>query len=420
MATHLQPVRGTHDILPDDSRRFRKITETFRAVAERYGLSEISTPIFEFTDVFKRTLGETTDVVTKEMYSFEDRSGDMITLRPEYTAGIARAFISGGMQQNLPCKFFAWGPMFRHERPQKGRLRQFHQLDVEILGAPEPAADVEVLALAYDLLTELGLGDKVTLELNSLGDAESRAAYRDALVHYFSAHKDNLSPDSLDRLTRNPLRILDSKDEGDRAIVANAPEMTDSLNEESAAFFDKVCEGLTALGIPYALNTRLVRGLDYYNHTAFEFITDALGSQGTVLAGGRYDGLIQQLGGPPTPGIGWASGIERLAMLVDEPDPAPRPFAVVPLGAEAEARALPLCHQLRRAGFAVDMAYRGNMGKRMKRANRINARAAVILGEDELARDAATVRDLESGEQSEVALSELVAMLGPYSEDSVR
>jgi histidyl-tRNA synthetase len=413
----MQPVRGTHDILPDDSRRFRKITETFRGVAERYGLAEISTPIFEFTDVFKRTLGDTTDVVTKEMYSFEDRSGDMITLRPEYTAGIARAFISGGMQQNLPCKFFAWGPMFRHERPQKGRLRQFHQLDVEILGAPEPAADIEVLALAFDLLTELGLGDKVTLEINSLGDAESRAAYRDALVDYFSAHKDKLSAESLDRLTRNPLRILDSKDEGDKAIVANAPVMTDSLNEESAAFFDKVCEGLTALGIPYTLNARLVRGLDYYTHTAFEFTTDALGAQGTVLAGGRYDGLIKQLGGPPTPGIGWASGIERLAMLIDDGDPAPRPIAIVPLGEEAEARALPLCHQLRRAGFVVDMAYRGNMGKRMKRANKINARAAVIIGEDELARDAATLRDLDSGEQAEVALGDLVAVLGSYRED---
>jgi len=414
LATHMQPVRGTHDILPDDSRRFRKITETFRAVAERYGLSEISTPIFEFTDVFKRTLGDTTDVVTKEMYSFEDRSGDMITLRPEYTAGIARAFISGGMQQNLPCKFFAWGPMFRHERPQKGRLRQFHQLDVEILGAPEPTADVEVLALAYDLLTELGLGDKVTLEINSLGDAESRAAYRDALVDYFSVHKDKLSPESLDRLTRNPLRILDSKDEGDKAIVANAPVMTDSLNEESAAFFDKVCEGLTALGIPYTLNARLVRGLDYYTHTAFEFTTDALGAQGTVLAGGRYDGLIKQLGGPPTPGIGWASGIERLAMLIGDGDPAPRPIAIVPLGEEAEARALPLCHQLRRAGFVVDMAYRGNMGKRMKRANKISARAAVILGEDELARDAVTVRDLDSGEQTEVAIADLPEELGIF------
>ncbi len=250
----LQPVRGTHDILPEEGRQFRHIVETFRGLAERYGMGEIATPIFEFTEVFKRSLGETTDVVTKEMYTFEDRSGDMITLRPEYTAGIVRAFISGGLQQSLPCKLYAVGPMFRHERPQKGRLRQFHQLDVEIIGAPEPTADVEVLALAWDLLVALGLGDKVVLELNSLGDAASRAAYRDALVDHFSAYKDRLSEDSLDRLERNPLRILDSKDEGDRAVIADAPIMTDHLNAESAAFFDAVCAGLAALEIPYTVN----------------------------------------------------------------------------------------------------------------------------------------------------------------------
>ncbi|RMF09874.1 MAG: histidine--tRNA ligase [Alphaproteobacteria bacterium] len=410
----LQPVRGTHDILPEDGRRFRHIVETFRDIAERYGMAEIATPVFEFTEVFKRSLGETTDVVMKEMYTFEDRSGDLITLRPEYTAGIVRAFISGGMHQNLPCKFYAWGPMFRHERPQKGRLRQFHQLDVEVLGAAEPTADIEVLALAWDLLSALGLADKVTLELNSLGDADSRATYRAALVDYFSAHKDRLSRDSLDRLERNPLRILDSKDEGDRAIIASAPLLTDYLNPDSAAFFDAVRAGLDALGIPYTVNPRLVRGLDYYTHTAFEFTTEALGAQGTVLAGGRYDGLVEQLGGPPTPGIGWASGIERLAMLVDDPAPARRPIAVVPLGEAAEREALVLCHRLRRDGFVVDMAYRGNLGKRMKRANKVNARAAVILGDDELTRDAATVRDLDSGEQREVAMADIAAALAPY------
>lgn len=407
----LQPVRGTHDLLPGDARRFRHIVETFRTIAERYGMGEIATPIFEFTDVFKRGLGDTTDVVTKEMYTFEDRSGDMITLRPEYTAGIVRAFISGGLQQQTPCKFYAWGPMFRHERPQKGRLRQFHQLDIEVLGAAEPVADVEVLALAHDLLSALGLGDKVTLELNSLGDAASRAAYRDALVDYFSAHKDRLSAESRDRLARNPLRILDSKDEGDRALVTGAPVMTDHLNTESAEFFDAVCAGLTALGIPYTLNPRLVRGLDYYTHTAFEFTTEALGAQGTVLAGGRYDGLVEQLGGPPTPGIGWASGIERLAMLLDAEPPAPRAVAVIPLGDAAQARALSLCHELRGDGFTVDMAYRGNMGKRMKRADRINARAAVLLGDDELAAGSATLRDLDSGEQRTVPINALTGAL---------
>ncbi|HEY8351294.1 MAG TPA: histidine--tRNA ligase [Sphingomonadales bacterium] len=412
--TRLQPVRGTHDILPGEARRFRHITETFRRVAEGYGMAEIATPIFEFTEVFARSLGDTTDVVTKEMYTFTDRSGDSITLRPEYTAGIARAFISNGLTQDAPCKFFAWGPMFRHERPQKGRLRQFHQLDVEVLGVAEPQADIEVLALAHDLLTELGLADKVTLELNSLGDGPSRAAYRAALLDYLHAHRDGLSEDSLNRMDRNPLRVLDSKDEGDRRIVANAPILTDYLSSEAADFFAAVREGLAALGIPFTVNPRLVRGLDYYTHTAFEFTTDALGAQGTVLAGGRYDGLIEQLGGPATPGIGWASGIERLAMLIDEPPAAPRPVAIVPLGAAAEARGLKIAHDLRRAGFIVDMGYRGNMGRRLKRADKIGARAAVIIGDDELARGIATVRDLDSGSQSEASLDGLAGALAAF------
>lgn len=410
----LQPVRGTHDILPDDARRFRHITDCFRRVATGYGMSEIATPIFEFTEVFSRSLGDTTDVVTKEMYTFEDRSGDSITLRPEYTAGIARAFISNGLAQDAPCKFFAWGPMFRHERPQKGRLRQFHQLDVEIIGVAEPQADIEVLALAYDLLTDLGLADKVTLELNSLGDAASRAAYREALLGYLRGYEKDLSADSRSRMDRNPMRVLDSKDEGDRRIVAGAPLLSDYLNEEAAAFFAAVRRGLDRLGIPYQVNPRLVRGLDYYTHTAFEFTTDALGAQGTVLAGGRYDGLIEQLGGPSTPGIGWASGIERLAMLIGDPPAPVRPIAVVPLGPAAEDRALEIAHDLRRAGFVVDMASKGNMGRRLKRADKIGARAAVIIGDDELARSSAAIRDLDSGSQSEAPLGGLADALSVF------
>ncbi|MCH7720486.1 MAG: histidine--tRNA ligase, partial [Planctomycetes bacterium] len=245
----LQPVRGTHDLLPEDVARHRHVTEAFRDVALRFGFGEIATPIFEFSEVFKRTLGETSDVVTKEMYSFIDRGGDEITLRPEYTAGIARAFISGGLSQNLPLKFFASGPMFRYERPQKGRLRQFHQLDAEILGVAEPLADIEVIALGDELLKDLGVAGDTTLELNSLGDRQSRDAYREALVDYFSGHKDALSEDSLLRLERNPLRILDSKDQCDRRIVANAPEMGDYLNGESADFFAAVRDGLDRLGI---------------------------------------------------------------------------------------------------------------------------------------------------------------------------
>lgn len=404
----IQPVRGTHDMLPEENRRFRHITRTFSNVAERYGMGEITTPIFEFTEVFKRSLGDTTDVVVKEMYTFEDRSGDMLTLRPEYTAGIARAFISGGLAQDAPCKFYGYGPMFRHERPQKGRLRQFHQLDVEILGVAEPQADIEVLALAHDLLTELGIGDQVTLELNTLGDRSSRAAYRDALHRFFSAHKAGLSEDSLNRLETNPLRILDSKDEGDQRVVASAPDINGFLNDESAAFFANVRQGLEALHIPYKINPRLVRGLDYYSHTAFEFTTTALGAQGTVLGGGRYDGLIEQLGGPATPGIGWAAGIERLSMLIPFNDTPPRPVAIIPVGEAAQTQALAIAHALRKQGIPVEMGYRGNLGKRMKRANKFNASVAIMIGDDELARNLAILRDLDSGHQQEVALADIV------------
>ena len=410
----LRPVRGTHDLLPEDNRRHRRVIETFRDIAERFAFGEIATPIFEFAEVFKRTLGETSDVVTKEMYSFTDRGGDLITLRPEYTAGIARAFISGGLQQQLPLKFYGHGPMFRYERPQKGRQRQFHQLDAEILGVAEPLADIEVIALGATLLDALGMLDSTELELNTLGDPESRAAYRAALVDYFEGHRDALSEDSLLRLDRNPLRILDSKNEGDRAVVVDAPLMGDYLNAASADMFGAVRAGLDRLGIAYRLNPRLVRGLDYYTHTAFEFTTRELGAQGALIAGGRYDGLIETMGGPPTPGIGWAAGIERLAMLLAEPPAAPRPLAVIPVDAGAEDETLELTHRLRRAGFTVDLGYRGNVSRRMKRANRLHARAALLLGDDERARGAVTVRDLDSGEQVEVPLAELEDRLAPY------
>jgi histidyl-tRNA synthetase len=409
----LQPVRGTHDLLPDDSRRHRHVEETAFSVARRYGFGEIVTPIFEFTEVFSRTLGDTSDVVTKEMYTFADRGGESITLRPEGTAGVARAFISGGLSQNLPLKLFYRGPMFRYERPQKGRLRQFHQIGVELLGVEGPQADIEVIALGYHILSALGLKDKVQLELNSLGDAESRAAYRDALVAYLSGFKDKLSKDSLERLERNPLRVLDSKDEGDRVVVADAPILTDYLNDASRVFFETVKTGLEAVGVPVSLNPRLVRGLDYYCHTAFEFTTTALGAQGTVLAGGRYDGLIGQMGGPATPGIGWAAGIERLSMLLDELASADRPLAVIPMGGDG-VEALRVAQRLRNAGFSVEMGYSGNMKKRLNRANKLGARAAVILGDDELARQAVAVRDLDSGEQEEVPLAMLEERLARF------
>ncbi len=410
----LQPVRGTRDILPDDARRYRHILETARSIAERYGFEEISTPIFEFTEVFARTLGETSDIVTKEMYTFADRGGDEITLRPEGTAGIARAFISGGMGQRVPVKFFYSGPMFRYERPQKGRLRQFHQFGVELLGIAVPQADVETVALGAHILEALGVMDKVTLEINTLGDKESRDAYRSVLVEYLSDHREKLSQESRRRLERNPLRVLDSKDETDIGVLAAAPLFPDYLNQDSTEFFKVVREGLDRLGIAYVVNPRLVRGLDYYCHTAFEFTAEALGAQNAVIAGGRFDGLIAAMGGHDIPGVGWAAGIERLSMLLDKAPPAPRMIAVIPIGTRAEEKALGLTQELRRAGFAVDLGYGGSVTKRMKRANKINARAAVILGEDELSRNAATVRDLDTGEETEVPLAALEQRLAPF------
>ena len=410
----LQPVRGTHDILPDDSRRHRHVVDVARAIAERYGFGEISTPIFEFTEVFARTLGETSDIVTKEMYTFRDRGGDEITLLPEGTAGIARALISGGLAQDLPLKFFYAGPMFRYERPQKGRLRQFHQFGVEILGVASPQADIEVIALAANILESLGALAKTTLEINTLGDRESRDAYRKVLVDYASAHNAKLSEDSRTRLEKNPLRILDSKDEGDKAILRNAPMFPDYLTAAARDFFAEVRDGLKAVGIAFVENPRLVRGLDYYCHTAFEFTTEHLGAQGTVLAGGRYDGLVSAMGGRETPGVGWAAGIERLSMLVTDVPPKPRPIAVIPAGNGAAGEALRLAEELRRAGLVVELGYSGNLAKRMKRANKINARAAVILGEDEMSRGAATVRDLDSGDESQVPFAALAGLLAAF------
>jgi histidyl-tRNA synthetase len=410
----LQPVRGTQDLLPAALRRHRHVVDTARRIAERYGYHEIATPIFEFTEVFARPIGETTDIVTKEMYTFKDRGGEEITLRPEYTAGIVRAVISNGLTQSLPLKLFASGPMFRYERPQKGRFRQFHQIDVELVGVAQPLGDIEVIALGAEILEALGVLGRTELELNTLGDAASRQAYRTALVDYYEAHRGELSEESLRRLERNPLRILDSKDEGDKRINAAAPPFSDYLTAEAHSFFDEVRGGLDALGIAYRLSPRLVRGLDYYCHTAFEFVTTELGAQGTVLGGGRYDGLMGVMGGPQTPGVGWAAGIERLAELVGEPPAAPRPIALVPIGRQAEEAALRLTQELRGAGFTVDLGYSGNIGKRMKRADKIGARAAVILGEDELVRNAATLRDLDTGEQTEVPLAELRERLVPF------
>ena len=409
------PVRGTQDMLGGTSEafqeRFAHVVATFDRVRRLYGFQRVEVPVFESTAVFARSLGESTDVVSKEMYTFEDRGGDSITLRPEFTAGISRAYITEGWQQYAPLKVATHGPLFRYERPQKGRFRQFHQLDAEIIGAGEPGADVELLVLADQLLRELGVSEGVTLNLNTLGDGPSREAWRAALIAHFEAHRGELSEESIDRLHRNPLRILDSKDPRDRPVADSAPDIDAYLTDEARSFFEKVTAGLDAAGVAWERNARLVRGLDYYRHTAFEFITDRLGAQGTVLGGGRYDGLIENLGGPSTPAVGWAAGIERLAMLVDAPEIAGPAVAVIPMGEAAEVRATGIIADLRRAGVACDMGYRGNMKKRMQRANASGATWAVILGDDELARGEAALRNLGTGEQEAVALDALIGKL---------
>ena len=403
----LQSVRGTQDLLPAQMRRHRAVSETARRVAERYGFEEMATPIFEFTEVFERPIGETTDIVSKEMYSFTDRGGENITLRPENTAGVVRAVLSNALTQSTPLKFFYSGPMFRYERPQKGRFRQFHQIGIELIGVAQPQADIEVIAAGARILAELGILERTELELNTLGDTASRHAYRAALVAYYGDHLADLSEDSRRRLERNPLRILDSKDQGDIQVNQNAPPYSDYLNEASRDFFTAVRRGLDAIGIAYRISPKLVRGLDYYCHTAFEFVTSDLGAQGTVMGGGRYDGLVGVMGGPETPGVGWAAGIERLAMLIAEPAGLARPIAIVPVGETAELPALHLAETLRRAGFVIDQGYSGNVGRRLKRANKLAARAAILLGEDEIKHDSATVRDLDSGEQVSVPLASL-------------
>lgn len=415
----LQPVRGTRDLIGDDMRRHRHVVDTARHVAQLYGFEEWSTPIFEETAVFSRTLGETSDVVTKEMYTFADRGGDSITLRPEATASVCRALVSNGLTQSLPQKVFYAGPMFRYERPQKGRYRQFHQIGLELIGPAEPLADAEVIACGWQIITELGLAPFVVLEINTLGDSESRAAYRAALVAYFTAHEAALSEDSRARLTRNPLRILDSKDDGDKRIVADAPTIGAHLTPAAALFYDTVRGHLARLGIAFVENPRIVRGLDYYSHTAFEFVTTHLGAQGTVMGGGRYDGLVAEMGGPDTPAVGWAAGIERLAMLIEQPKAETAPVAVIPAGDDAEAAAFVLVQTLRGAGIRAEIGYRGNLRRRMERANRGGARAAVILSAEEAARGVAQLKDLVSGAQSEVPIADLVAALRALPAEAV-
>lgn len=403
-----QPVRGTRDLLPETCAKFRKIIETASEIMNCYGFSEMETPIFEFAPVF-RHMGETSDVVTKETYTFMDRGDQELTLRPEGTAGVVRAIISNGLTQEVPLKYYYCGPMFRYERPQKGRYRQFYQLGAELIGVQQSLADIEVISMCHQIFEALQLEGGITLEINSLGDTESRNAYRSALITFLNDYRDSLSEDSLRRLDTNPLRILDSKDVADQQIVKFAPSYRDFLNAESEDMFASVLEGLDKLSIPYTLNYKIVRGLDYYCHTTFEFVSNALGAQGAVCAGGRYDGLFQQMGGPALPGVGWAAGVDRLILLSKLEPVVTKPLTLIPLGEAAELRAVTLSHALRQAGIITDLGYSGNLTKRLKRANKNNASYAVIFGDDELASGQFSVRNLETGEQQSVAADDLVS-----------
>jgi histidyl-tRNA synthetase len=390
-----RPVRGTQDMLGDSADRFHHVVETFDRVRRLYGFKRIEVPVFESTAVFSRSLGESTDVVSKEMYTFEDRGGDSLTLRPEFTAGICRAYLTEGWQQYAPLKVATHGPLFRYERPQKGRFRQFHQLDAEVIGAGEPAADVELLCFADQLLKELGISEGVTLSLNTLGDGGSREAWRAELVAYFEAHKADLSEDSVARLHKNPMRILDSKDPRDRPIADAAPDIDTYLTDEARDFFHSVTSGLDAAGVAWERNSRLVRGLDYYRHTAFEFITDRLGAQGTVLGGGRYDGLMESLGGPPTPAVGWAAGIERLGMLMGEVD---RDLVVTVIADRPELAnpAYDLAQRLRSNGLAVGSGYSPSAKRQKELARKQGSCALVYLRDTELTLDNVYVSGLSA------------------------
>ena len=408
MNNKLQAVRGTHDHLHIDMYNYNYIVNIVSRVSTYYGFKPISTPIFEFSNVFKRTLGESSDIVTKEMYTFKDKGEEEITLRPEGTAGVVRAIISNGLAQEMPFKAFYHGPMFRYERPQKGRLRQFHQVGVELLGVKKEQADVEVIACANQVIKELNIQKSSKLNINSLGHIDDRKKYIKDLTDYLKNYKNKLSKDSLIRLEKNPLRILDSKSEDDISIIKNAPKLNEYLNNSSRENFKLVLEGLDNLNIKYLINENLVRGLDYYNDTTFEFITDKLGSQSAIIAGGRYDGLMKQMGGSDIPGIGWAGGIERLVLLSTIKAVKNKHISIIPVGEENNNICFDLAQKLREKNISVEMSYSGNLKKRLKNANKLASNYAIIIGAEEINNNSALVRNLETGEQDKIILPKII------------
>jgi len=409
--TKLQPVRGTKDFIGEEILLYNHVVDSTRKLVRGYGYQEVATPIFEFSELFKRSLGDSSDVITKEMYSFLDKGGKEITLRPEFTAGVMRAMISNGWRQNLPLKLFSYGPLFRYERPQKGRFRQFHQINAELLGIKSPIADAEVIMMASHLLENLGLADDVVLNLNSLGDQESRDNYRKALIEYLTGFVEELSEDSKTRLYKNPLRVLDSKEEQDQAICNHAPRIIDYLNNESKDFFESLCEILDDFSINYVINHKLVRGLDYYSHSCFEFVTEKLGAQGTVLGGGRYDGLAETLGTSSTPAVGFGGGIERLMMLISYKPEESNIIAIIPVGKETYLGAHKIAYQLRKEGLNVHCDFEGNVAKRLKKADKIGAKIALFIGEEEILQNKFKLRYLDTGQEELVEVDKLLDYL---------
>lgn len=411
MSNKIAPLRGMKDLLPEEFRIHRYIEKIAANISELYGYEGFSTPILESANVFDRTLGDTSDVISKEMYSFADKKGRAVALRPEFTASIVRAFISNGLKQKLPLKFFSSGPLFRYDRPQEGRQRQFHQLNFEYIGAIGAYSDAETISMAAHLLKELGLLDDVVLELNSLGCSESRANYQAALIEYFKKYKADLSHDSQQRLEKNPLRILDSKDEGDKKLSQNAPMIADYYTEAAAKYFDDVKSYLDALNVKYQINPRLARGLDYYSHTAFEFTTSKLGAQGTIIAGGRYDGLTKLMGEAETPSIGFAAGIERIALMGNFAPEKKRPTVVIPIGSECFSYAINIANQLRSQNIITKILTDGKISKRMQSALNDNAKYAIFIGSEEKAKNICKLKDLDQNNEQEIEISRLANIL---------
>ncbi|GAB3030035.1 histidine--tRNA ligase [Bowmanella dokdonensis] len=420
MSKQIQAIRGMNDCLPGQSALWQWVETQIRALVAAYGYQEIRTPVVESTDLFKRSIGEVTDIVEKEMYSFEDRNGDSLTLRPEGTASCVRAGNEHGLLYNQQQRLWYIGPMFRHERPQKGRYRQFHQFGVEVFGLNGPDIDAEIILMTARLWKLFGMSDKVSLEINSLGSSEARANYREALVAFLLQHADKLDEDSLRRMETNPLRVLDSKNVQVQEVLKDAPDLLDHLDTESRQHFDLLCERLQQMGIQYRVNSRLVRGLDYYNRTVFEWVTDALGAQGTVCAGGRYDGLVEQLGGKSTPAVGFAMGLERLVLLIEALQLATPRAAVdvylCPLGEQAEVFAFQLAESLRDQVPHLRLQTHcggGNLKKQMKRADKSGAEIALIVGEEEIKQGQIGLKYLRKDEpQAMIGLKDLPSVLG--------